>query len=296
MGRSGRYRLQHSQNFLRKPALAEQLVAKSGIGGEDVVIEIGAGTGALTDALARRATQVIAIEHDTELAWRVGERFQGVKNVCVFPFDALQFPLPTTPFKVFANVPFRHTSAIIGKLTTGSAPPVDIWLIVQKEAAERYLPGDSMTMVALSLAPWFIVSIEHRFERQDFRPTPRVDSVMLRMRRRDRSLVDFQYRERFTHFIEAAFSAWQPTLAQALDTCLPRRAAAVLATKGFCLGKRPSQVDLETWLGVFDVLAIRDDHRVWDTLRRASERLRSQQSSLDRPTRTPLTHGKGRPR
>lgn len=292
MGRSGTYRLQHSQNFLRKPALAEQLVARSGIGGEDLVIEIGSGTGVLTDALASRAAQVIAIEHDAELARRAGERFQEVRNVCVFASDALQFPLPTTPFKVFANIPFRHTSAIIGKLTTGSAPPADIWLIVQKEAAERYLHGDSMTMVALSLAPWFDVSIEYRFKQKDFRPSPRVDSVLLRIRLRDQPILNRGHRERFRYLVEASFAAWQPTLAQALKVRLPRRAAEmVLGTSGLDLERRPSHVDLTTWVRVFELLAARDDRRVWDVLQRASEELRAQQASLKRPTRSPVKRG-----
>lgn len=293
MGRSGTYRLHHSQNFLRKPALAEELVSRSGIGGDDLVIEIGPGSGVLTKVLAKRAAQVIAIERDTELAGMLGERLREIRNVCIFPYDALQFPIPITPFKVFANIPFRHTSAIIGRLTTGSAPPLDTWLIVQKEAAERYVPGQTMTMVALSLAPWFHVSIEHRFQRRDFRPAPRVDCVLLRIRRRERPLIACQHRERFTYLVEAVFSAWQPTLAQALKARLPRRAAAaVLELRDLNLDERPTRVDLATWIRVFTVLAMRDDDWVWRALQRASDELRVQQASLEQPTRTPMANGR----
>lgn len=296
MARPGTYQLQHSQNFLRRPALAEEIVARSGIDGGDLVIEIGPGGGVLTRALAKRAAQVIAIEHDAELAWMLGEHLREVSNVCVFPYDALQFPVPLTPCKVFANIPFRHTSAMIGKLTTGVAPPEDIWLIVQKEAADRYLPGRAMTMVAVSLAPWFVVSVEHLFRRRDFRPAPHVDCVLLRIRRRERPLIPFRDRESFAHLVEAVFSAWQPTLAKALKARLPQRAYRDVMAREWCLEERPSRVDLQTWVSVFEVLAARDDSRIWEALREASDALRAQQATLERPTRTRVARGRDRSR
>lgn len=288
MGRSGSYRLHHSKNFLRQTKLVDRLVRHAGIDAGDIIVEIGAGDGKMTSALARHAGQVIAIEQDARLVDRLSNRFRENRRVCVFGANALEFPLPSTPFKVFANIPFRHTSEIVGKLTTGVAPPDDMWLVVQKEAADRYVPGDKMTMVALTLAPWFEASIEHRFQRRDFQPAPRVDSVLLRLLRRDIPLIEPGHRERFTHLVEAMFSAWQPTIEKALNARLPRRAAkAVTGLPGLDVARRPSQVELETWIDMYQALDERNDDRVWEELRKASEELRQQQAALDRPTRTP---------
>ncbi len=294
MGHSGAYRIRHSQNFLRKSKLVDRLVRQAGIDARDIVVEIGAGDGKLTSALARRAGQVIAIEQDARLVGRLSERFGDDRRVCVFGADALEFPLPSTPYKVFANIPFRHTSGIIGKLTTGVAPPVDTWLIVQKEAAERYVPDGKATMVAIALAPWFDISIEHRFQRRDFQPAPRVESVLLRLRRRPAPLLDPADRDRFVALVEAGFTAWQPTVREALSRQLPRNAAThITSLPGLELGQQPSATDVALWVAVYKSLAERDDPLVWKALGKASDQLRRQQASIDRRTQTAVGRKRG---
>src|SRR5689334_1717076 len=95
-----------SQNFLRDPRLADHLIQMAALSAEDTVIEIGPGTGVLTARLARTCRQVLAIEKDATLAHKLARRFAHQGAVAIFAADFLEFPLPSSRYKVFANIPF----------------------------------------------------------------------------------------------------------------------------------------------------------------------------------------------
>ena len=177
-----------SQNFLRDPRLAEHLVHLAALDANDTVIEIGPGSGVLTGRLARRCRQVLAIEKDATLARRLAQRFAAERAVAVFAADFLEFPLPSSRYKVFANIPFAITTAIVSKLTTGVSPPEDAWLVMQREAAQRFLGEPGGTLVSALLHPWFTGQIRHHFRRSDFVPQPGVEVVLLHLSRRGEPL------------------------------------------------------------------------------------------------------------
>src|SRR6476661_8608143 len=127
----------YSQNFLRDPALVASLLDKCDIGVGDVVYEIGPGKGILTEQLALRCKQVVAIEKDPDLADLLWRRFAGWPHVTIHQGDFLEYLLPRhRPYKVVANIPFNVTAAIVHKLTMAERPPVDAYLTMQREAAE----------------------------------------------------------------------------------------------------------------------------------------------------------------
>ncbi len=85
---------------------------------------------------------------------------------------------------MFASIPFNITTAIVTRLTTASCPPDDTYLVVQREAANKFLGKPRESLYAVLLKPWFELDIVHLFRRSDFVPTPHVDVVMLRLRKR----------------------------------------------------------------------------------------------------------------
>ena len=161
-----------------------RIVDRSPIDPNDLIIEIGPGRGALTRRLAVATRQVIAIEKDPTLARRLSREVNSLGNVVIFEADFLQLPLPVTPYKVVANIPFNVTAAIVAKLTHAANPPEDASLVLQREAAERFMGQPKQTLVSLQLQPWFNLSITYRFQRHDFVPVPQVDIVLLRFSKR----------------------------------------------------------------------------------------------------------------
>ena len=108
-----------SQHFLRSPRLALFLIGHSNIKKRDLVLEIGAGSGVITSALAKRAKKVLAFEPDAETAKKLRENLakREIKNVEIFEQDFLEFDLDSLDetYKVFFNPPFSISSKIIHK-------------------------------------------------------------------------------------------------------------------------------------------------------------------------------------
>ena len=97
----------HGQHFLRGSSFIAELVGHSNIRKNDTVLDIGAGSGAITAVLARRCKNVIAYEPEALAAKKLTENMQHYANVQVVAKDFLRAELPTEPYKVFSNIPFH---------------------------------------------------------------------------------------------------------------------------------------------------------------------------------------------
>lgn len=248
----GPRRAELSQHFIRSASLAADLVAQSSIGPNDLVVEIGPGRGILTRALAARCRQVLAVELDAELARELAAR-TGERNVLVIAGDFLLTPLPPPPYKVMANIPFARTAGIVRRLTEAANPPEDAYLIVQREAAERFAGGPYAPegVPSLLLKPWWHVEIVQRLRRTDFDPPPRVDSVVLRLMRRPRPLVEEAERALYSSFVRGAFGRARTirgSLRRELTAEQMRRLGRDLR---FDRGAPPSALSFDQWLGLY---------------------------------------------
>ena len=270
----------HTQNFLRDPGLARMLVDRAGLNDADLVYEIGADTGTITVALADRCRAVIANEIDRRLCDALRMRFAAQPRVEVRCGDFLAQPLPPAPYKVFANPPFDITSDLIAKLVGSANPPEDIFLVMQREAAARYRGVPNETLISLLLKPFFAPAVIHRFHRDDFVPVPSVEVVMLRLRKRAPPLVALEDAQAYRDLVVSGFTAWKPTIGDALAASFGRRAARrLLATSAVDATLRPAQVPFDAWLRIFAEF-VRMPQPLRDRIGGAEARLRRQQSHL----------------
>jgi 23S rRNA (adenine-N6)-dimethyltransferase len=295
------HRIAYAQTFLRSPQLVDRLIDRSGIEADDLVIEVGPGRGVITERLAVRCRQVLAVEQDPLLAEELRAQFAHAPNVALFAGDFLNFPLPLTTYKVFANIPFNITAAIVGKLTSGTSPPIDAYLAVQREAAARFMGTPQETLVAVLLKPWFEPTVVHHFRAADFVPRPGVEVVLLRLRRREAPLVAARDAALFGDFAAHVFTAWQPTVREALARILPRRHVAdIERAVGVCLARPPSAIPFPAWVSLADTFRSTAGERVM-AIAGARERLEQQQRQLrkvhrTRASRAPSKTGEPRPR
>lgn len=287
MSPSERESLRYSQNFLRDPALVRHLLDASTLGPDDTVYEIGPGRGIITDALARRCGRVIAVEKDPALARALRRRFANAPHVTVIEGDVLETPLPNSAYTVFANVPFNVTAAVVTKLLAAPRPPEDSYLIVQREAAERFLGAPAETLYAALLKPWFEPSVLYRFARADFAPAPRVDVVMLRLRKRGPPLVPEEERRSYRDFVTHCFTSRHRTLRGTLSPLIGReRAHRLLAGLGLGADATPSAVRFEHWLALHACFALLAGPEARRAVRGAEERLQRAQDGLTKSYRT----------
>lgn len=278
--------LRRSQNFLYNPSLIEQLVDRAHIDSTDVVYDLGAGTGNLTAALARRARRVVAIEKDPVLVEQLRTRFDHQANVVVHEADLRDHPLPRSDYVVVANPPFDITTSVVRVLTSAPVPPRDAFLVLQREAAKRFIGRPRMTLAALLIAPWFSLQPLYRFRRSDFAPAPSVDAVFVRLHKRGPPLVADADAQLFRDFVVACFSAWRPTIGESIAHLLGRRSSALLLRAARVnVDAIPSHLPLAAWLhlyGDFATAPVTIHQRVIGS----HARLRRQQRRLQKLHRT----------
>lgn len=242
-----------AQNFLRSSRLARLLLNASSITSSDTVYEIGAGEGIITAELARIARKVIAIEKDPRLVQKLRDRFQNVGNVRIIESDFLRYHLTDKEYKIFANIPYNITADIVRKILY--APPVasEAYLIMQREAAEKFSGCPKETQFSILAKPWFTFQIVRKLRRADFEPAPKVDSVLLHICKRSPPLIQgkdiFLYR-RFVHF---GFGRWRKNLKLAFKPIFTYEQWKHLS-RHFCfpLDATPTELTFEQWLGLFD--------------------------------------------
>ena len=240
-----------SQNFLVDRRAIDALVDGSGAGDGDLVLDIGAGNGLISTALACRGAQVQAIERDPALAERLRAKFSTWPSVTVVEADVLAMPLPAEPFRAVANIPFGITTRILRRLLDDAAL-VRADLIVQAEVARKRGTRGRGTLFNACWEPWFEFGTGARIPATAFRPRPRVDAAVLIVTRRDPPLLDPAARRDYVEFVTAAFEGSRPTVASALAGVLPRARFAGLARElGFRAGALPSELDVHQWAGLF---------------------------------------------
>lgn len=177
---------QLSQHFLRGPKLAGFLIGHSNIKKRDTVIDIGAGSGVITSALAKRCRQVIAIEPDHDTAKKLRNNTKAFDNVAIIEKDFLEVELPDGDYKVFANPPFHLSSAILHRLDEAENPPSAIYLILQKQFALKLLNNDRhyTSQLGKQLFINYSPRIRLPLKPEYFTPPPAVPTVLLELKRR----------------------------------------------------------------------------------------------------------------
>lgn len=168
-----------SQNFTKNKKLIKHLVSTAHFTKEDIVLDIGAGRGALTFVLANTVRQVEAIELDKRLSDYLFSRFKDNNSIRVIHIDFLKYVLPTKPYKVFSNIPFIISARIFRKLFFGKHKPVEAIIFIQKEFARKYIGFPKETKVSRKLKRLFNIKIIHKCSRYDFTPPAKVDVVVV---------------------------------------------------------------------------------------------------------------------
>ena len=206
------------QNFLADPNLLDAIVRDAELQPDDVALEIGGGEGALTERIAERVAHVHVVEIDQRLADELEGVVERAGNVAVVWGDAVRIdlrrlePPPTT---MPSNLPYSVATPVLLR-TIGELPSMRRWTVmVQREIAERLraVPGSPAygapsVLVQLSCE----VALIRDVNRAVFRPRPRVDSALVRLRRMAAASAPAM-----TGLVRAAFAHRRKPLASSLE-------------------------------------------------------------------------------
>lgn len=251
------------QNFLHDPHLLEKIVAQADLRPDDVVLEIGAGTGNLTRLLAGRSRRVIAVEIDGRLVPLLREEFDGQPHVEIVHGDILELDLADrlcgVPYVVVANLPYYITSAILRRLFEEFPRPRRAVITVQREVAERIVAGPGeMSLLAASVQFYGHPQLAFRINPAAFWPRPEVESAAVRIDLYDRPPVDVPGEETFFRVVRAGFGQKRKQLRNSLSAGLgldKSRVDALLAGAGIDPQRRAETLNLEEWAALARHLA-----------------------------------------
>lgn len=252
------------QNFLVDPNLQKKIVDAVDPAADDIVVEIGPGTGALTRHLVERASRLIAIEKDDALAHALEDELGP--RITVLHGDALEV-LPDVPagarVRIVGNIPYNITTPLIFRILE-VLRPADAVLMVQREVADRILadPG-AKEYGALTVGVRAVADAERLFHvgRGAFRPVPNVDSTVIRITPRPGLLEDHEV-EDLRSLTRATFSMRRKQLQKILRTAEeyaldPADVESVLAAVGVAPDARPETLGPGTFVALSRALRAR---------------------------------------
>lgn len=241
------------QNFVVDPNTIRKVVATSGVGPADRVLEIGAGAGSLTLGLAAAAGHVVAVEFDRALHPVLAETLAGVTNVEVVHADATKLDWASVDADALvANLPYNIATPLVLDALGAASTLRTMTVMTQREAGERLAaaPGSkTYGHVSVVVAFYGSATVAAPISRRVFFPEPNVDSVLVRIVRRDEPRGDGR---RLFALTRAAFSQRRKTLKSSLAGAVPdpTRLPDALRAVGVTPTARPEELGIEEWLAL----------------------------------------------
>ena len=212
------------QNFIYDEDLLAALVKEAGVGPEDDVLEIGAGSGSLTKQLCSRVKTVTSIELDERLLPMIRVSCERYGNLTLIQGDAMEADLPgimgtDREISVVANIPYYITTPLLTLLLTSPLRIRRLCVMVQKEVAEKMCAGpgeEGWGMLALRIRQMCDVVSVVDVPARCFTPVPKVDSAFVVLEMRKQPRVHPKDMEDFYRVAAAGFSQRRKTMANAM--------------------------------------------------------------------------------
>lgn len=258
-----RFNKQFGQNFITDTNLLDAMVADSGVTADDVVVEIGAGAGTLTRAIAKVAKKVVSFEIDRNLKEVLNVTLQGLDNVEVVFRDIMKVgddeikSLVGENFKVVANLPYYITTPIIMRFLECDLKPQTLSVMVQKEVAERLVAkaGTAEYGAITAVVDLYAnAKITRIVGKNNFYPVPKVDSAVIRL-----DICDNKYdcnKNKVKQIIKASFAMRRKTLVNNLMALgLSRESVeSALSQLGFDVRVRGEVLNVNNFISIAKIL------------------------------------------
>jgi 16S rRNA (adenine1518-N6/adenine1519-N6)-dimethyltransferase len=270
------------QHFLVDEEVLSCILKTAEVTPDDTVIEVGPGLGILTEALAKKARRLIAVELDERLAALLRNKLVGYPRVRVVAENILntspEYLLETLPrddapekagaaetYKVVANLPYYITSPVLRHFLEASLKPGLMVIMVQKEVAEAIAatPG-SMSLLSVSVQFYGKPTIVKYVPAKAFYPPPKVDSAIVRIEAFDKPALPVDNVELFFKVVSAGFSSRRKQIHNALTRSLGvdrNTIYACLDQSNIERQRRAESLSLEEWARLYKAFKVLDEFK-----------------------------------
>ncbi|MBI4640116.1 MAG: ribosomal RNA small subunit methyltransferase A [Candidatus Tectomicrobia bacterium] len=205
------------QHFLIDDEVVTSIVELADIRRDDVVLEIGAGHGVLTSALASRAGSVIALELDRQFCQSLREKLSTLSHVEVVHADAMTYRYDALPpgFKIVANLPYTIASPLFVRLLEMKLPLADMTLMFQKEVAERIVAepgGRRYGFLSVVVQLYADVQLSFIVPSSAFSPPPKVESAVIKVKPLKKPRIEVHDEVHYLKLVKALFAQRRKTV------------------------------------------------------------------------------------
>jgi 23S rRNA (adenine-N6)-dimethyltransferase len=272
-----------SQNFLRAGSAVKRLVDEAQIGPDELVVEIGGGSGVLTRELAATGCRLLVVEKDPQFSAALKQRYAGDPRVTIVAGDVTALRWPREPFRVFANIPFGITTDILALLLGHAGTDlVRADLIVQLDVARKRTQPPQGNKLNLLWAPFWTMRLGRQLPASMFEPRPSVDAAMLHIARRPRPLIAGEDRQLWAGLLDTAFQHGAVPVRRALRAVLTSTQMQRLAAQHGISPTTPvGKLSLQDWLAIHQVVRTYVQPDRWP---RPSARARGPSAARPRPS------------
>lgn len=253
------YKKSLGQNFLYDTNLLKAIAKDGDVTSDDIVLEIGAGAGTLTEVLAQNSKKVISFEIDKSLIPILSEREKANPNIEFYFQDFMEADVENLfdgKARVVANIPYYITTPIIFKLVDHIEKFSSILVLIQKEVAERFSSSfgtKDYGITSVILQSIFDVSVPRIVKKECFTPSPKVDSALCKLVPHNKyPNLDF---DGFKNFVHLAFSMRRKTLVNNLKNNFEKeKIISALNKFGYKETVRPEEISVENFINLFNEL------------------------------------------
>lgn len=245
------------QNFLLDANVLKNMILKLDLQASDTVLEIGPGTGSLTELIQPVVATLIAIEIDRQLALLLRHKFAGCENFQLIEGDFLKsdftkFVPDGKMVRVVGNIPYYITSDIIFHVFDNCKGVLDMTLLMQKEVADRIIASPHtkeygiLSVFSQTLADTAILL---RVPATVFYPRPKVDSALVRWRFTDERSQHLRDKIVFRKLVRTAFGQRRKMLRKSLRESYPLEALSSID-----LTRRPEDLSIDEWIHLANMI------------------------------------------
>ncbi len=258
---------QLGQNFLISKNILNKIIEAANISKNDVILEIGPGLGILTEALAKHAGRVLAVEKDKKYSEFLTEKFRGFKDIQIIHGDILKLKIENLPsfraqvegklktdYKVVSNLPYNIAARVIRKFLENppaGRQPKEMILMVQKEVAQRIMAKPpKMNLLAISVRFYATPKIIIYAPKNNFWPQPKVDSAIIKLSEIKKPNIS---EKEFFKIVKVSFSSKRKQLKNSLSKIFnnARNLDQILKSSGISPLIRPENLDMPDWLNLY---------------------------------------------
>lgn len=250
------------QNFLIDEGVFDQIIEAADLKTTDNIVEVGPGTGFLTERLIEKVKLVTAIEKDLDMVRLLADRFSDVKNLDVIHSDILKistkdYGLRTKQYKVVANIPYYITSPLLKHFLQSDHPPELMVLLVQKEVGEKICGITGKSLVTIQTQLFGVPELVGFVPPNAFHPAPKVESAILRIKLHKKPLIPAAQMKDFMRLVKFGYSQKRKKLSNTLAAGLRIKSsemAVILKEADIDPDLRADHLGIEEWKRLGKVL------------------------------------------